>query len=206
VSDIPSDLKYTKSHEWVRQLPSNQVEVGITDHAQAALGDLVFVDVPELGRRLQSGEACAVVESVKAASDIYSPVEGTVVANNAALASTPELVNQAPYAGGWLVRIEVASGGAAPSLLERGAVHPVSGRRSAVARNEALGVRPFIPHTPDDVAEMLAVIGAQHIEDLFDEIPPALKSTALPQVPPALSEMEVGRLMSLSARLATAGR
>ncbi len=117
MSDIPSDLKYTKSHEWVRPLPSNQVEIGITDHAQAALGDLVFVDVPELGRHLKLGEACAVVESVKAASDIYSPVDGTVVASNSALASSPELVNQAPYAGGWLIRIQVDSSAAAPSLL-----------------------------------------------------------------------------------------
>ena len=121
MSDIPNDLKYTKSHEWVRPLPNNQVEVGITDHAQAALGDLVFVDVPDLGRRLSVGEACAVVESVKAASDIYSPVAGTVVASNAALASSPELVNQAPYAGGWLIRIQVDSGSAAPGLLDAAA-------------------------------------------------------------------------------------
>jgi len=118
VSDIPSELKYTKSHEWVRSLPSNRIEVGITDHAQAALGDLVFVEVPEVGRRLAAGAACAVVESVKAASDIYSPVDGTVVESNAALASSPELVNQAPYAGGWLIRIEIDSGGAAPQLLD----------------------------------------------------------------------------------------
>ena len=118
MSDIPSELKYTKSHEWVRSLTSNRVEVGITDHAQAALGDLVFVEVPEVGRRLAAGAACAVVESVKAASDIYSPVNGTVVESNAALASSPELVNQAPYAGGWLIRIEIDSGGAAPQLLD----------------------------------------------------------------------------------------
>jgi glycine cleavage system H protein len=118
VSDIPSDLKYTQSHEWVRALPNDQIEIGITDHAQAALGDLVFVEVPELGRRLTAGAACAVVESVKAASDIYSPVDGTVVANNAALASNPELVNQAPYAGGWLIRIAVDSGNAAANLLD----------------------------------------------------------------------------------------
>ena len=118
MSDIPSELQYTKSHEWVRSLPSNRVEVGITDHAQAALGDLVFVEVPEAGRRLTAGAACAVVESVKAASDIYSPVNGTVVESNAALASSPELVNQAPYAGGWLIRIEIDSGGAAPQLLD----------------------------------------------------------------------------------------
>lgn len=118
MSDIPRDLKYTKSHEWVRPLPGDQVEVGITDHAQAALGDLVFVEVPESGRRLSVGAACAVVESVKAASDIYSPVDGTVIAVNSALASSPELVNQAPYAGGWLMRISVDAGAGAPALMD----------------------------------------------------------------------------------------
>jgi glycine cleavage system H protein len=85
VSNIPGDLHYTRSHEWVRRLPSGQLEVGITDHAQEALGDLVFVEVPQVKRRLTAGEACAVVESVKAASDIYSPVAGTVVLINGAI-------------------------------------------------------------------------------------------------------------------------
>jgi glycine cleavage system H protein len=119
VSDIlPDDLYYTKSHEWVRKLPDGAVEIGITDHAQQALGDLVFVDVPEPGRRLVAGEACAVVESVKAASDIYSPVDGVVVASNAALATTPELLNQAPYGAGWLIRIAVDGAGAPVGLLD----------------------------------------------------------------------------------------
>ena len=87
-NNIPSDLKYTKSHEWVRQrtaAPNGAVEIGITDHAQSALGDLVFVEVPDVGRALKAGEACAVVESVKAASDVYSPLAGKVIANNGAL-------------------------------------------------------------------------------------------------------------------------
>jgi len=119
VSEIlPEDLHYTKSHEWVRKLPGGEVEVGITDHAQEALGDLVFVEVPEAGRRVAAGEACAVVESVKAASDIYSPVDGVVVASNAALASTPELLNEAPYGAGWLMRIAVDGDGALAGLLD----------------------------------------------------------------------------------------
>jgi glycine cleavage system H protein len=105
----------------VRTLAGNQVEIGITDHAQAALGDLVFVEVPETGRRLSAGATCAVVESVKAASDIYSPVDGTVVESNAALAGSPELVNQAPYAAGWLIRIQADSGAGAKDLLDAGA-------------------------------------------------------------------------------------
>jgi len=114
LSNIPSDLRYTKSHEWVRPAhseapggaPSGAVEIGITDHAQSALGDLVFVEVPEVGRALRAGEASAVVESVKAASDVYSPVGGKVIANNAALATQPELLNQDPYGAGWLFRVQ----------------------------------------------------------------------------------------------------
>jgi glycine cleavage system H protein len=106
LSDIPGDLRYTKSHEWLRAAKNGTLEVGITDHAQGALGDLVFVEVPEAGRELKAGEASAVVESVKAASDVYSPVAGKVLQGNGALAAHPELVNQDPYAAGWLFRIQ----------------------------------------------------------------------------------------------------
>jgi glycine cleavage system H protein len=115
-NNIPSDLKYTKSHEWVRQGQNGAMEIGITDHAQSALGDLVFVEVPDVGRALNAGEACAVVESVKAASDVYSPLAGKVVANNGALASKPELLNEDPYGAGWLFRLD-ATGGANVSGL-----------------------------------------------------------------------------------------
>ncbi len=100
MSNVPEDRKYARSHEWAREQADGTVEVGISDHAQQSLGDLVFVEVPEVGRTLQQGEACAVVESVKAASDVYAPVAGTVVAVNQALAQAPELVNQDPYGGG----------------------------------------------------------------------------------------------------------
>jgi glycine cleavage system H protein len=105
MTDVPKDLQYTKSHEWVRTLADGRVEVGITDHAQAALGDLVFVEVPASGRSLGAGEACAVVESVKAASDVYSPVSGQVSEGNPKLADAPELLNQDPYGEGWLMRL-----------------------------------------------------------------------------------------------------
>ena len=105
MSNVPGDLKYTRTHEWVRSLPDGTVEIGITDHAQDALGDLVFVEVPEAGRRLEAGEPCAVVESVKAASDVYSPVTGEVTAANSALASTPELINQDAFGAGWMMRV-----------------------------------------------------------------------------------------------------
>jgi glycine cleavage system H protein len=115
--DVPSDLKYTKSHEWVRTMPDGRIEVGITDHAQAALGDLVFVEVPAAGRELAAGEACAVVESVKAASDVYSPVGGKVSESNARLADSPELLNRDPYGAGWLMRLQPSASAAAGSLL-----------------------------------------------------------------------------------------
>jgi glycine cleavage system H protein len=105
MSNVPADLRYLKSHEWARLEADGTVTVGISDHAQQALGDLVFAEVPEAGRRVKAGEACAVVESVKAASDVYSPVSGEVVAANAALGGQPELINQDPYGAGWLMRV-----------------------------------------------------------------------------------------------------
>lgn len=117
MSQVPADLRYTKSHEWARQLPDGSIEIGITDHAQHALGDLVFVEPPEAGRSLAVGEACAVVESVKAASDVYAPIAGTVIAGNAALAASPELVNSDPYAAGWLLRLKPSENSALASML-----------------------------------------------------------------------------------------
>ncbi|HEY4645134.1 MAG TPA: glycine cleavage system protein GcvH [Steroidobacteraceae bacterium] len=121
MSKIPSDLKYTKSHEWVRSLPDGSIDVGITDHAQDTLGDLVFVEVPEPGRTLAAGEACAVVESVKAASDVYSPVAGEVIDGNADLVATPELVNQDPYGNGWLLKLKPADKSALAKLMDAAA-------------------------------------------------------------------------------------
>ncbi len=109
MSQVPADRRYTRSHEWARPLADGTLEIGITDHAQHALGDLVYVETPETGRALAAGEACAVVESVKAASDVYAPVAGTVVAANTELAGSPELVNQDCYGAGWLLRIQPIS-------------------------------------------------------------------------------------------------
>ena len=102
MSEIPSDLRYTKDHEWVRERDDGTWLVGITDHAQTALGDLVFVELPAADADVAAGDACAVVESVKAASDVYSPLTGRVTAVNDALADAPELVNSDPYGKGWL--------------------------------------------------------------------------------------------------------
>jgi glycine cleavage system H protein len=117
MSKVPADLKYTKTHEWLRWLPDGSIEIGITDHAQHALGDLVFVEVPEAGRVLKVGDPCAVVESVKAASDVYAPVTGEVVIGNPKLASEPETVNTDSYGGGWLMRVRPAAGGSTTELL-----------------------------------------------------------------------------------------
>lgn len=115
--NIPADLRYTSSHEWVRTEADGTVSVGITDHAQAALGDLVYLELPAVGRKLGVAEACAVVESVKAASDVYTPLAGEVVAVNTAAAGAPEQVNQDPYAA-WLFRLKPADAGAAAKLLD----------------------------------------------------------------------------------------
>ena len=113
----PADLRYTKSHEWLRTLPDGTLEIGITDHAQQALGDLVFVEVPEAGRRLAAGDACAVVESVKAASDVYAPIAGEVVAVNDGVTKAPEQVNQDAY-GAWLFKMKPADANATGKLLD----------------------------------------------------------------------------------------
>jgi len=108
MSDLPGDLMYTREHEWLRREDDGSVTVGITDHAQAALGDLVYVELPEVGQDVESGGDMAVVESVKAASDVYSPIDGSVVAVNEDLADDPEKINAEPYGEGWIVRIEPA--------------------------------------------------------------------------------------------------
>jgi glycine cleavage system H protein len=109
MSDLPVELKYAPSHEWARLDSDGTVVIGITDHAQEALGDVVYVDLPEVGTEIDAGAEIAVVESVKAASDIYSPVSGEVVEVNPALEDEPETVNHSPYADGWLFRIKLSN-------------------------------------------------------------------------------------------------
>lgn len=104
MSEIPEELKYTKEHEWVRERDDGNIEVGITDHAQTSLGDLVYVELPDVDTEISSGDAFAVVESVKAASDVYLPLSGKIVEVNEALVDGPELVNSDPYGDGWLIR------------------------------------------------------------------------------------------------------
>ena len=118
MGELPGDLKYSKSHEWVRVNDDGTVTVGITDHAQDQLGDMVYVEVPERGRELEAEEACAVVESVKAASDVYAPLAGTVIEANEALADSPEAVNQDAYGAGWLMKLKPASSDALNDLMD----------------------------------------------------------------------------------------
>ncbi|MCG6939859.1 MAG: glycine cleavage system protein GcvH [Thiohalocapsa sp.] len=125
MSDVPADLKYTDSHEWVRDNGDGTVTVGITDHAQDALGDLVFVELPEVGKQLAAKGACAVVESVKAASDIYSPLAGEVVEVNEALDGAPETINSDPYGEGWIFQLKLAGDDAAAGLLDADAYQQV---------------------------------------------------------------------------------
>jgi glycine cleavage system H protein len=106
MSDLPGDLLYTAEHEWLRREDDGTISIGVTDHAQSALGDLVYVELPEVGQDVESGGDMAVVESVKAASDVYSPIAGTVAAVNEALADDPETINSDPYGEGWIVKVQ----------------------------------------------------------------------------------------------------
>jgi glycine cleavage system H protein len=106
MSEIPSDLRFTKSHEWVRLEEDGTVTVGISDHAQELLGDLVFVELPEVGASISADEACCVVESVKAASDVYMPITGEILDTNQLLVDEPEIINSSPYDDGWVFKIQ----------------------------------------------------------------------------------------------------
>jgi glycine cleavage system H protein len=116
MSNVPSDLKYTKSHEWVR-INGDTATVGITDHAQHELTDIVFVELPEIGKKFKSGEACAVVESVKTASDIYSPISGEILETNKTVVDNPALANTGPYTGGWFFKIKLNNPAELDALL-----------------------------------------------------------------------------------------
>ena len=118
MSNLPQELKYTKDHEWIRDEGDGTVAVGITDHAQELLGDLVFVDLPEVGAALEAGADCAVVESVKAASDVYSPLNGEVTEVNEALGDTPEVINEDPYGDGWIFKMKLADAADLGGLLD----------------------------------------------------------------------------------------
>ena len=115
MSNIPADLKYTKEHEWVRDLPSGNISMGITDFAQGALGDIVYVQLPKIGEQITSGKVCGEVESTKSVSEIFAPVSGKVISINDSLSNSPELINSDPYNAGWLLEIELTE--AATDLL-----------------------------------------------------------------------------------------
>ena len=116
MSNIPADLKYAKSHEWAR-VEGVEATIGITDHAQHELTDVVFVELPQVGKQVKAGESCAVVESVKTASDIYSPLSGEVIATNQAVVDNPALVNTEPYTGGWFYRLKLTNPAETQALL-----------------------------------------------------------------------------------------
>jgi glycine cleavage system H protein len=121
MSNVPNELKYSKEHEWLRKEADGSYTVGITEHAQELLGDMVFVDLPEVGSTVSTGDDCAVAESVKAASDIYAPISGEIIAVNSELEGTPELVNSEPYAGGWIFKIKASDESELNGLLDAAA-------------------------------------------------------------------------------------
>lgn len=118
MSNVPANLKYAQSHEWVRLETDGSVTVGITEHAQELLGDMVYVELPDAGRTLTAGKECAVVESVKAASDVYAPIAGEVIAVNDAVTGAPDIVNKDPYGEGWLFRLKPADTAELDKLLD----------------------------------------------------------------------------------------
>ena len=127
MSNVPSDLRYAKSHEWLKPAGDGTAIVGITDYAQASLGDITYVQMPKVGAVLKAGETFGVVESVKAASDLYAPVSGTVIEVNSALDSAPETVNQVPYEGGWMLKLKLENASSPASLLDAAAYQKLLG-------------------------------------------------------------------------------
>jgi len=121
MSNVPADLRYAKSHEWLKPAGDGTAIIGITDYAQASLGDITYVQVPKIGAVLKAGETFGVVESVKAASDLYAPVGGTVIEVNSALDSAPETVNQKPYEGGWMLKLKLSDPTSPATLLDAAA-------------------------------------------------------------------------------------
>lgn len=118
MSTIPSNLRFAKSHEWVLDNGDGSVTVGISEHAQELLGDVVFVEIPEIGSRVDAGEAFSLVESVKAASDVYSPIDGEIIAINEALEDAPETINEDPFGAGWIVKVQVSNSAAIAALMD----------------------------------------------------------------------------------------
>ncbi|KNC89653.1 glycine cleavage system protein GcvH [Trabulsiella odontotermitis] len=118
MSNVPAELKYSKEHEWLRKEADGTYTVGITEHAQELLGDMVFVDLPDVGKTVDAGDDCAVAESVKAASDIYAPISGEIVAVNEELNDSPELVNSEPYTAGWIFKIKASDESQIADLLD----------------------------------------------------------------------------------------
>ncbi|MCE8018980.1 glycine cleavage system protein GcvH [Halomonas sp. MCCC 1A11036] len=125
MSSIPANLRYNDSHEWVLDNGDGTVTIGITDHAQEALGDVVFVELPEVGRTLEKGEEFGVIESVKAASDLYAPLAGEIVEVNETLEDAPETVNESPYEKGWIMKVRVENAAAVEALLDADAYQAV---------------------------------------------------------------------------------
>ncbi|GBE09221.1 glycine cleavage system H protein [bacterium BMS3Bbin11] len=127
MSNVPQELKYTKSHEWVLTGEDGLATIGITDYAQDLLGDMVFIELPEIDKELDAGDECAVVESVKAASDVYAPIAGKVVAVNERLVDAPELINEDPYGEGWMLRLQIEDVSELDGLMDADVYEAIEG-------------------------------------------------------------------------------
>ena len=188
---------YSKDHEWVRLGEDGLATVGITDHAQEALGDIVFVELPEPGRAVAEGEACAVVESVKAASDIYAPLAGTVTEINEAIVDDPALVNSDAEGDGWFFRLRLADPGGVDELMDRGRLRRISGdavmQRAGRTGGAGGGGRfrraAISGPTTAEIAAMLQAVGAASLDDLIAQtVPERSAATQALDLPPAIDE------------------
>ena len=205
----PSDIRYTKEHEWVR-LDGDIATVGITDHAQEQLGDVVFVELPEIGRDVAADEACAVVESVKAASDVYAPLTGKVVETNQTIIDDPSIVNSDAEGEGWFFRIEIDDTDAFDALMDAAAYDEyveTLGLMDALAELAALEaadsfVARHIGPSEADIAAMLHVVGAATLDDLAAKtVPPAIRTNQALDLPPPIDEAAViAELRGLAAK------
>ena len=189
-------LRFTKDHEWVRR-DGEVAVIGITDYAQAQLGDVVYVELPEIGRRVEQGKEAAVVESAKAASEVYAPVSGEVVAVNDALAGDPAKVNADPMGEGWFLKLRLADPGQLDALMDEAGL-PALCRGAALMR--------YLPLTDADRRAMLAAIGVASIDELFADVPPAARLEGLVDLPLAQGEIEVERAIGrMAAKNVAAG-
>src|ERR1700722_17438081 len=182
----PKDYRYTKEHEWIKADGATGT-IGITDYAQHELGDVVFVELPKVGTQLKAGQSLGTIESVKAVSEIFTPVSGEVTETNPALADAPEKINSDPHGSAWLIKIRLADPKEPASLMDAAAYEAYVTEKA----KELLRLIRFLPKSPSERQEMLAAIGVQTVGELFKSIPEKFRLRSPLPLPGPLSEAEI---------------